>query len=166
MGQVVCTSEWSYIILLIIEARVCFGNIIRIINLECAAYTQIWQKKLWQFLPHRKKRTSLSSGGRLLPSSCRNLLKPQSFLRTKGYLVNDTHDLTRRIQISWGLLQTWLSSACKREGLLWVTAVSGRGTMSREAGCRKYCLRGAFNTSEENRISLPRFRSPYPLAAT
>lgn len=34
-------------------------------------------------------------------------------------------------------------------------AISGGGTMAKEAGCRKYCLRGAFNTSEENRISLP-----------
>lgn len=25
--------------------------------------------------------------------------------------------------------------------------------MAKEAGCRKYCLQGAFNTSEENRIS-------------
>lgn len=26
--------------------------------------------------------------------------------------------------------------------------------MAKETGCRKYCLQGAFNTSEENKISL------------
>lgn len=35
-------------------------------------------------------------------------------------------------------------------------AISGGGTMAKEAGCRKHCLQGAFNTSEENRISRPR----------
>lgn len=44
---------------------------------------------------------------------------------------------------------------CKRESLLWVMAISGGGTMAKESGCRKYCLQGAFNTSQENRISLP-----------
>lgn len=44
--------------------------------------------------------------------------------------------------------------ARERESLLWVIAISNGGTMAKEAGCRKYCLQGAFNTSEENRISL------------
>lgn len=43
---------------------------------------------------------------------------------------------------------------CEIESLLWVMAISSGGTMAKEAGCRKYCLQGAFNTSEENRISL------------
>lgn len=48
---------------------------------------------------------------------------------------------------------------CERESLLWVMAISNGGTMAKEAGCRKYCLQGAFNTSEENRISLSLPRS-------
>lgn len=43
---------------------------------------------------------------------------------------------------------------CERESLLWVMAISNGGIMAKETGCRKYCLQGAFNTSEENRISL------------
>lgn len=57
---------------------------------------------------------------------------------------------------------------CEREGLLWVMAISSKETMAKEAGCRKYCLQGAFNTSEENRISLSLsiVHSLYHLAAT
>lgn len=115
-----------------------------------------------------QKSVNLSSGSRPLVSSSRkslliNFLKPQSFPWTKRYALwlsaKENTRTNKEEQDYFGDFHNVIKLCvcefvCERESLLWVMAISSGGTMAKEAGCRKYCLQGAFNTSEENRISL------------